>query len=219
MPESSQHMGCLLLQDQCACVYVIDDNWEVCKALAGVFQWAGYNVSPAINSAAFWSAYQQEQPSCLFLNIQMRSEDGFQVLARIAEDAPSLPVISIIRGADVPSSLRATECGAFTSIEKPLVPARMLEEANRAIGESNRRLNKLQTFFDADKAISRLSDREHEVFELVTNGFRNRDIAELLSITIKTVEVHRAAIKVKLGVSELSDLIALAKNHTLVATA
>lgn len=208
-----------MLKDQCACVYVIDDNWEVCKALVGVFQWAGYNVTPAINSTAFWSAYKQEQPSCLFLNIQMRDEDGFEVLAGIAGTAPSLPVISIIRGADVTSALQAFECGAFTSIEKPLVPARMLEEAKRAIGESRCRLNSLQTFYDADKAISRLSNREHEVFALVTNGYRNRDIAELLSITIKTVEVHRAAIKAKLGVSELSDLIALAKDHALIAMA
>jgi FixJ family two-component response regulator len=206
-----------MLKDQFACVYVIDNNWEVCKALADVIKWAGHNVFPARNSTAFLDVYDDRGPSCLFLDVGAGSEDGFAVQKQIAASAPSLAIVPITGPSDVAATRLAFEHGAFTTIEKPLVPSQILEVADRALGESSSRLKQVQTFKNADKVISRLSDREHEVFDLLTSGFRNRDIAEHLSITDKTVEAHRAAIKAKLGAGELSDLIALARDHALVA--
>jgi len=97
-------------------------------------------------------------------------------------------------------AIQAMKLGAFDFIQKPFDPEILLEkvvEANNAFKEKMENLSKYQT----------LTSREGKVFQQVVLGLKNKDIAEILSISIPTVEAHRSKVMQKMSVKSLAELV------------
>jgi FixJ family two-component response regulator len=120
-----------------------------------------------------------------------------------------MPVIFITAFADVPMAIRAMKSGAVEFVEKPFNRQRLLEKVQRAIKNdmehrrSHADREAIQTRF------RKLTDKEREVLDLIKAGRPNKAIATRLEITPRAVEMRRATLMKKLGVSSLVELLRL----------
>jgi FixJ family two-component response regulator len=121
----------------------------------------------------------------------MPDMSGLDLLDRIvAADLP-LPVIVLSGHGDIPMALAAIRKGALDFIPKPGHEQHILDQAQRALKASARCIDYRAGRADAQRAIAELSARELEVMRLVAAGNLNKEIAESLSISERTVESHR----------------------------
>lgn len=196
-----------------ATVFVVDDDEAVRDALKMLLRAAGQQVETHASAASFLKNYRLNQPGCLVLDIRMPGMSGLALQDELAMRRISVPVIFLTGHADVSIAVRALKQGAFDFIEKPLDSQRLVLAVMNAIRfDTEQRSRSLARPVDATPASERLaslSEREREVLELVLQGKQTRAIAEGLSISVKTVEFHRARIREKLGVASLAELFKL----------
>lgn len=188
-------------------VFVIDDDESIRELLAWLMRREGLPVHTFADAKDFLSVYRPGVPGCLLLDLNLPGMSGLDLQDGLKQAGVMLPVIFLSGGADVPKAVRAVKAGAYDFIEKPfdykhivaVVHECLASDAERrAAGEQGR----LQS-----KRLAQLSQREREVLMLVVAGKMNREIANTLSISIKTVEVHRAHIMEKTGANSVAQLV------------
>jgi two-component system response regulator FixJ len=134
--------------------------------------------------------------------------DGLEVQERLAKLELFLPVIVMTAQGDVQTAVRAMKAGAVDFIEKPFpedVLFNTIEAALAIAGRPDRHREALE----AAERIAALSPREREVLEALVAGRPNKLIAFDLGISVRTVEVHRARMMDRLGVTQLAEAIRL----------
>lgn len=151
-------------------------------------------------------------PSCLLLDVRMPGTSGLVLFERLVERGllPALPVIFLTGHGDVPTAVAAVKRGAFDFVEKPFADNALVDRVEHALQVSLQALQarKERRLFGA--RLAELSEREREVMRLVIDGRQNKQIADSLNISVRTVEVHRARVFEKMDVKsavELSNLI------------
>jgi RNA polymerase sigma factor (sigma-70 family) len=110
---------------------------------------------------------------------------------------------------DVAMARRALRDGAVDFLEKPVDESELVAAVASALRADRRRQDDLRTHEAMVARLQRLTDREREVFERVTNGMHNREIAEEFGISQRTVEVHRARLMEKLQADRVAELFRL----------
>jgi len=174
----------------------------LCRLLASV----GLATRPFADLAAFVHAYQPERPACLLLDV--RVDPGIQNDLR--RQGIDLPVIVMAYRSDVATAVAAMKQGAMDFLEKPLNEQMLLDSVHHAVAEDQGRR---RTRARREVLLSRfetLTGRELDILQLVAKGLSNREIAERLELSHKTVEVHRAKVMQKMGARTLSQLIQMA---------
>ena len=146
---------------------------------------------------------------------------GLELLGRLGEMGHPLPVIFITGGSDVGTAVRAMKAGAVDFIEKPVSRTELLNIIDRTIEQSQDSSKLFAWRENATKRVAGLTDRQHEIMDLVLAGHPSKNIAADLGISQRTVENHRAAIMKKTGSKSLPALarLALAANETPLADA
>jgi two-component system response regulator FixJ len=115
------------------------------------------------------------------------------------------PIIIMTGHADVPMAVKAMRAGAADFIEKPFAPTVLWECLTRVLSRGEEARGEPRP--DAKAALDRLTERERDVLELLVRGHTNKAIAHHLTISQRTVEVHRARVKAKLKAQGLADLV------------
>ncbi|HEY4541786.1 MAG TPA: response regulator [Noviherbaspirillum sp.] len=194
-------------------VFVVDDDEAVRDALKMLLVAAGLKVETHVSAASFIKHYRAGQPGCLVLDIRMPGMSGLALQEDLERRKVAIPVVFLTGHADVPMAVRAMKLGAFDFIEKPIDSQRLVLAVMHALrSDAEQRARKpyrVGADGNAPGKIEALSGREREVLELVLQGRQTREIAAELSISIKTVEFHRARIREKLGVASLAELFRL----------
>ena len=188
-------------------VYVVDDDESIRELLTWLMKRANLRVEAFSNARAFLRAWRRQGPACIVLDLHLPDMSGLDLQKQLLERGDAVPVVFLSGRADVPQAVRAVKSGAVDFIEKPFDYKRIVavvEESLRkdaaasAAREHSRRI--------AERLAS-LTQREREVMERVVAGKMNREIAEELAISIKTVEAHRAKIMEKLEVGSVAELV------------
>ena len=174
-------------------VYVVDDDDAVRNAVSLLFRTADLQVETFSSAAAFLERADLERRCCLLLDIRMPGMTGTDLHDELLGRGVRAPVIIITGHGDIPMAVDAMRKGAYDFIEKPFDDERLLSQVLAALGDRNRD-------YEA------LSARQRAVLDRVLEGKPNRQIAEELSISLKTVEFHRARIMQKLGVRTAAEL-------------
>jgi FixJ family two-component response regulator len=186
-------------------VYIVDDDPVVRDLLSEVFARAGYRPISFVDGASFAVAARERIPACVILDIYMPGRSGLEILKDI--DAPNYPApIFIASGrGDIPSAVEAIKSGAFDFIEKRLDAASLVARVAEAIKARSqlRDGNGLRAAFPGSELLTR---REHEVLALIAASATNKEAAQQLGISQRTVEIHRAHIMHKLGAKNSVDL-------------
>ena len=191
-------------------VYIVDDEEPVRKALRFLTKSVDLKSESFENASDFIDSLDHIGPGCLLLDVCMPDMNGLELQAALREKNIDIPVIIITGHADVPTAVKAMKAGASDFIEKPFDSEELLERIHKCLsGESKRQENTELTRLAAER-LSRLTRREHEVMQALVAGKRNKQIADELFISFRTVELHRASIMKKLEANSLSDVVRIA---------
>jgi len=186
-------------------VYVVDDDAALRDSLRWLLESAGHRVAACASAEAFLAAYSAEQGGCLLLDIRMPGMSGTELQDKLKRRRRAIPIVFITGYGDVPMAVNAVKKGAFDFIEKPFNDQALLVLIDNALAidaEARRAAARFET----------LTRRERKVMKRIVAGKRNQDIAAELTISIKTVEAHRAAVMQKTGVDSLAALVKLVQS-------
>jgi len=191
-------------------VYVVDDDEAVRDSLQWMLEGKDYRVRCFDSAESFLNRYDAREVACLIIDIRMPGMTGLELQSRLIEAHSPLPLAFITGHGDVPMAVDTMKKGAMDFIQKPfheeqLVPLveRMLEQAKESFAEH-------QSSVVRDALMARLTLRESQVLERIVAGRLNKQIADDLGISIKTVEAHRANIMEKLNANTVADLLKVA---------
>ncbi len=130
-----------------------------------------------------------------------------EMLERLREFHPTMPVIIITAHGDVPTAVAAMKAGAADFIEKPYENAELISRIRQITASRDQGGCSSEVVRGIRERIEQLSRREREVLDLVASGISNKVIAGRLGVSTRTVEIHRAHMMEKMGAESLSDLI------------
>ena len=138
----------------------------------------------------------------------MPGTSGLVLFERLAEQGllPVLPVLFLTGHGDVPTAVAAVKRGAFDFVEKPFSNNALVDRIEQALQLSAQALLQRRQQASAGRALAELTEREREVMQLVIEGRPNKLIADQLSISVRTVEVHRARVFEKMNVKSAVEL-------------
>jgi two-component system, LuxR family, response regulator TtrR len=197
-----------------ASVFIVDDDEAVRDSLKWLLEANAYRVQCFDSAERFLDAFDASRVGVLILDVRMPGMSGLELQERLNELGNGkrfhLPIVFITGHGDVPMAVSTMKKGAVDFIEKPFNEAelrsiveRMLRSAQEAALEGARRRV-------SEEKLARLTQRERQVLDCIVAGRLNKQIADDLSISIKTVEAHRANVMEKLGVANVADLLKLA---------
>jgi RNA polymerase sigma factor (sigma-70 family) len=188
-------------------VYIIDDDNDVRDALSLVLSLRGYATAVFGSAEDFLAAYRPEWRGCLLLDIKLGGTSGLDLQGTLLAQNSQLPIVIITGNGDVASARAALKAGATDYLEKPIDDEQLLDVVSTALEREARREMAKVTEADSDKRLSRLTRRERQVMDLVVVGRHNKEIADALGISPRTVEVYRTRVMEKLQVRNLAELI------------
>ena len=191
---------------QAGTVYVVDDDEAMRDSLRWLLESAGYRVSSYSSAERFLTAFRRDHASCLVLDVRLSGITGLELQQELNRRGESLPIIFITGHGDVPMAVQAVKDGAFHFLEKPFKDAQILRLIEAAALQRTGSAAKAQRRCAAAK-LETLTQREREVMDLVVEGRKNKQIADDLGISVKTVEAHRARAMEKMDVSSVAELV------------
>ena len=198
------------MTDRDVAIAVIDDDDAVRDSLGALLEAEGYAVTSYASGPAFLESLAEAPPACALVDVRMPGMDGLELQRRLADVAPSLPVIIITGHGDIAMAVRAIKAGAVDFVEKPFQDGTILDGIALALASREEVLSREARRRDIGRRLDRLTAREREVFERLARGLSNKAVARDLGISPRTVEVHRARVMEKLQAISLSHLVRMA---------
>lgn len=194
-------------------IYLVDDNAGFRDSTAWLLETAGFAVEPFASGPAFLDAYAAARhgdvPEVLVSDIRMPEMSGLQLQDELQRRGIALPMVFVTAHGDVPLAVEAMRKGASNFLEKPFGDEALIDAIRVAISSA-----RSGTAAGAHgEALGRLSPRERQVLDLVVASKPNKIIADILGISIKTVELHRSNMMNKLGVRSVPELMKVALGH------
>jgi two-component system, LuxR family, response regulator FixJ len=191
-------------------VYVVDDDRDVRRSLSFMLGTAELTSRPFASGTDFLENLDDLKPGCILLDIRMPQVDGFHVMAELLRKHVEWPVIVMTGHGEVSVAVRAMKLGAVDFIEKPFEEAVLLSSLDRAFVLLKDRGETAQRKQQAQERVNALTAREMEVLQGLMAGMANKLLARELDISLRTVEMHRANMMDRLGVSSLAEALTLA---------
>ncbi|HXE22564.1 MAG TPA: response regulator transcription factor [Rhodoferax sp.] len=199
-------------------VYVVDDDEAVRDSLQWLLEGKDYRVRCFESAESFLSRYDAREVACLIVDIRMGGMTGLDLQDRLVERQSPLPVVFITGHGDVPMAVNTMKKGAMDFIQKPFKEEELLGLVERMLESARSAFTDHQQAASRDALLSKLTSREAQVLERIVAGRLNKQIADDLGISIKTVEAHRANIMEKLGAGTVADLLKIALGQTAAKT-
>jgi FixJ family two-component response regulator len=177
------------------------------KYLCDLVKTLNYNAVTYNNANDFLIEYSDAGYGCLVLDLRLPGISGLELHQQLAEHNIDLPVIMISGYGDVSTVVKAMKAGILDFLEKPFKGQELLDLIHNAVSKHKQDRLKNSAQNQTHDRLNSLTKREKEVMELVVAGQLNKNIAKQLDISVKTVEVHRASVMEKMGVSSVADLV------------
>ena len=187
-------------------VFVIDDDASVCKGLSRLLYSAGYETEVFHSASDYLAREPYAGIGCLILDVRMPEIDGPNLQLRLNQQQSDLPIIFLTGHGDLPMGIKAMKRGAENFLTKPVDEVSLLDAVSSALERHRAVHSERLRSADTRARMESLTPREFEVLQCILGGAINRQIAEKLSISEKTVKAHRAKIMHKLNVSSAAEL-------------
>jgi len=197
-------------------VYVVDDDQGMLDSTVWLLESVGLQATPYTSGQAFLDSYEENGPACLVLDIRMPGMGGLAVQDTLRERGSQLPIIFVSAHADVPIVVRAFRGGAADFIEKPYNEQLLLDSVQRALRAQPRPAAAGPKTAEVQKRLDQLTPRERDVLLPLVQGYSNREIAEQLGISVKTVDLYRSRVMKRMEADSLPALVGMAIGVGLV---
>lgn len=194
-------------------VFIVDDDEAVRKGLCLVIENAGLSCQAFESAEDYLQTVSADKQGCLLLDVNLPGLNGHELQAELNRRGMHLPIIFLSAYGDIPMTVRAIKAGAVDFLTKP-VPSKMLIERIRAVLENGERQSeKIKKVAVFKNMIDHLTFREKEILPLAIAGIANKEIAQLLGISYRTVETHRIRILRKTGTVNFLELARLCEEQ------
>jgi RNA polymerase sigma factor (sigma-70 family) len=188
-------------------IFLVDDDAAVCHALSVFLNASGYGVRTFSSAEAFLRQVDEVAEGVMLLDQRMTGMSGLELQAELSRLGTSLPIIFITGHGDVQMSVKAIKAGAIDFLEKPFSNEDLLASVQEAFLHADRSKKYQNRIADVRNRIASLTGREREVMQHVVAGISNRNLAERLGVSDRTIEVHRSRVMKKMGAESLPDLV------------
>ena len=195
-------------------VYVVDDDEGVRDSLQWLLEGKDYRVRCYDSAETFLGRYDPREVACLIVDIRMGGMTGLELQDRLVERKSPLPIVFITGHGDVPMAVDTMKKGAMDFIQKPFQEEALVSLVERMLDQAKDAFTEHQHSASRDALLAKLTSREAQVLERIVAGRLNKQIADDLGISIKTVEAHRANIMEKLNANTVADLLKIALGST-----
>lgn len=190
-------------------VYIVEDDPSVRDSLSLLLQLRGFSTAAFESAEEFLKSDSVERPACVLADVRLPGMSGLELQRKLVDHHSALPFVVMTAHGDVATARTALRDGAVDFLEKPIDENDLLEAITAALRSDQEQVERARSRETMLSRMQRLTERELEVFERVTNGLHNREIAEEFGISQRTVEVHRARLMEKLQARRVADLFRL----------
>ncbi|MDP2833510.1 MAG: response regulator [Pseudomonadota bacterium] len=188
-------------------ITIVDDDDAVRDSLALLLNFRGFRCRSYASAEDCLAAWSPDWRGCLLLDLRMGGMDGLTLQQALAERGSHLPVVFLTGHGDIAHARAALKAGAVDFLEKPYTEGALLEAVREAVARDVRQ-HAVHTYSEEIAArMARLSERERQVMDLAVAGKPNREIAVLLEISPRTVEVFKARMMEKMQARSLPELV------------
>jgi FixJ family two-component response regulator len=192
-------------------VHVVDDDESLRTATARLLGAAGYEVRTYASAGEFALARDATMSGCVLLDVRMPGPSGLDLQDSLARNSNPLPIIFLTGHGDIPMSVRAMKAGAVDFLTKPVERSVLLAAVEAALARDSQEYSERMKRHAWRERFDSLSPREREVFERVTVGQPNKQIAGEIEAAERTVKAHRARVMEKMGARSLAELVHIAE--------
>jgi two-component system, LuxR family, response regulator FixJ len=198
-------------------VFIVDDDEAVRVSLKLLLETSGFNAVIYPDGTTFLARVTTAAQGCLLVDIRMPGMGGLEVQRELANRRIMLPVIVVTGHGDVSLAVRAMKAGATDFIEKPFTSQTIIACVERALRLGQESQHEQMAAAAVHERAALLTPREREVLEQLVVGHANKVIAHRLSISPRTVEIHRARVMEKMQARSLSELVRMSIEVGLLA--
>jgi len=206
-PDEGRNMPHGAAHEMSRRVYVIDDDADLRKSLHFALATSNINAWPFATPEDFLDQLATLEPAPVLLDFRMPTLDGIQVLETLKAREIDWPVIMMTAHGDIPTAVNAMKLGAVDFVEKPFC----LDELDALLDKSFSRLTRIvaesRERRKARGKLSMLSPRETETIGWLVQGLSNKEVAQRLNLSPRTVEIHRANGLSKLGAKSVAEVV------------
>lgn len=197
-------------------VLVVDDDPGMLRSIGFMLQTEKIRCVPFSGGDAFIQevAVHPELlkgPGCLLLDLRMPGMGGLEVFEHLMQidPDPTLAIIFITAHGEVSIVAKVLKQGAVDFIQKPFDVEQMLRQLDEYFEVSRKRFLRKANRAEVQSRINELTDKEEVVMGLLFEGLSNKEIAEKLSNSVRTIELRRASIYDKLQVKSVVEMTRL----------
>ena len=203
-------------------IYLIEDDAALADSLQTLLDYLGnrcvvFNSGEDFMKAFIESNEHQTGEGCIICDIRLPGMSGLEVFSKLKKDFPksAWEIILITGHGDVNMAVEAMQSGAYDFITKPFDPYLLIEKITNAVSQSNTNKSERDYCLKYEARQKTLSKQEELVMSMILQLIPNREIAEKLDISTRTVEVHRAHVFKKMEVNSAAELSQLQERYKL----
>ena len=190
-------------------VRIVDDDPDQLASLEIMLSAEGWDVACYERASDFFAEDTPSRPGCLILDVRMPEISGLEMQEELNRREYPLPILFLTGHGDVDMAVHTLKKGAKDFLLKPVDAPRLLTSVATIVQEDcDQRAMPLDSAAWKRK-FRELTEREQEIVRYVASGLLNRQIAERLGISERTVHAHRLSAYRKLNVHHVADLAPL----------
>ncbi|MDG1211211.1 MAG: response regulator [Paracoccaceae bacterium] len=188
-------------------VYIVEDDAAALDSLSALLTAHGYETIMCSSAERLLEVLDEEMRACIVLDLQLPGISGMDLLDRLNTMDARTPVIILTAHGDIPVAVKAMRAGAIDFIEKPAQVDQLLTAVKRAELHLNGQAPPKPPKEVIEQRLAKLTEREREVLGLLLSGSLNKEIADQLGVSRRTIEVHRSRVREKMEARSIADLI------------
>jgi two-component system response regulator FixJ len=191
-------------------IALVEDDEAVLDSLRLYFSSTGYDVAAFPGAGSLLEALSAGlKPDCIVSDIRMPGLSGLELQRELSNRDSSIPLILITGHGDIEMAVTAIKTGAHDFLEKPFDEQRLLASIEDAVSKRSRNVEEETEIAALAGKVAELSDRQRQVMDLAVQGLTNKQIANQLGISPRTVETYRAWVMERMGAKNLAELVRL----------
>ena len=190
-------------------VHIVDDDEAIRDSLSWLFRSRGVGVVTWPSGEDFLKDWTPNLQGCILLDMRMDGMSGLEVFDRLISLQARQPVIFLTGHGDIPLAVECLKQGAADFLEKPFNDNNLVDRVLDALHKAKERAVSDRQRDELRRKRAQLSPRENEVLSMILEGLLNKQIADKLDITVRTIEVHRAHIMEKMDARNAVELARL----------
>lgn len=189
-------------------ISIIDDEASVREAIALLLETRGYEVKPYQNASSFLAI--DFEPGAIISDVRMPNMSGLDLLRELQARQDPRPIILLTGHGDIEMAVQAIKLGAFDFIEKPFEIERLVSSVAAAVETSATSLKTTLELKELRDRYASLSDRQRDTMHFLVQGYSNKEIAQALGISPRTVEIHRTWVMTRMSARSMAELVRMA---------